>query len=215
MAAGTLAAMLTSPILTLAVGLAVATALILIWKYVLRYRLFPKRWGAVEKGSIYRSGQLHRSLVHRVLRDHGIEVIVNMNRRRPNKPDHAAEIEAAEALGIEQHWFSMNGDGTGDPENYALAVHQLHLSVQDNRRALVHCTAGAQRTGVTIALYRMLYMDWPAEQAVAEMASYGFDPKGDVALLRYVDEHLPVIAERLCVLGSLQQLPEPLPRVSS
>jgi len=206
--------MLISPIMALTVVLAVAIALILIWKYVLKYRLIPKRWGVVEEGSIYRSGQLHRSLVHRVLRDNDIDVIVNMNRRRPDKPDHAAEIDAADVLGIEKHWFTMNGDGTGDPENYALAVHQLHLSVRDNKRVLVHCTAGAQRTGATIALYRLLYLDWSAEQAVAEMASYGFDPKGDFALLRFVDQHLPYIAERLHGLGSLQQIPEPLPRVA-
>lgn len=204
--------MLSSPIFWITLLVALLVAGLLLWHFVFKYRLLPKRWGVVEEGMIYRSGQLHRALVHRVLRDNGIDVIVNMNRKHLHKPDHAAEIAAADALGIEKHWFTMNGDGTGDPENYALAVHQLSTSRQAGKTVLVHCTAGAQRTGAVVALYRTLLLGWSAEQAVAEMSRYRFDPEGDIVLLEFIDEHLPAIATQLQTLGTLEEVPDPLPR---
>ena len=51
------------------------------WKEHLEDRIIPKRWGVVEAGSIYRSGQLHPALIERVLVDHDIGVIVDLKSR--------------------------------------------------------------------------------------------------------------------------------------
>ncbi|MDR2522161.1 MAG: tyrosine-protein phosphatase [Synergistaceae bacterium] len=39
---------------------------------------------------------------------------------------------------------------------------------------LVHCMDGADRTGVVIAVYRMVFQDWTREAAVDEMVNGGF-----------------------------------------
>jgi hypothetical protein len=52
--------------------LVVLWAMVMIWEELLEDRLIPKRWGVVEEGSIYRSGQLHAALVKSTLADHGI-----------------------------------------------------------------------------------------------------------------------------------------------
>lgn len=41
---------------------------------------------------------------------------------------------------------------------------------------LVHCRFGSDRTGCIVALYRMLWQDWPRAKAIAEMTGgpYGF-----------------------------------------
>ncbi len=40
---------------------------------------------------------------------------------------------------------------------------------------LVHCKHGADRTGVVIAMYRILYQGWSKEQAIDEMEHGGFN----------------------------------------
>ena len=41
-------------------------------------------------------------------------------------------------------------------------------------KTLVHCTHGADRTGLIIALWRILYQGWTREDAVVEMEAGGF-----------------------------------------
>jgi tyrosine-protein phosphatase SIW14 len=40
---------------------------------------------------------------------------------------------------------------------------------------LVHCKHGADRTGVVIAMYRILYQGWTKQQAIDEMENGGFN----------------------------------------
>lgn len=41
---------------------------------------------------------------------------------------------------------------------------------------LIHCTRGSERTGITVAMYRIIFQHWPVEKAIAEMDYYGFSP---------------------------------------
>ncbi|MBR4986194.1 MAG: tyrosine-protein phosphatase [Proteobacteria bacterium] len=56
---------------------------------------------------------------------------------------------------------------------------------------LVHCTHGADRTGVVIAMYRIIYQNWSREQAKAEMTSdqFGYHAEFDnlLALIDQID----------------------------
>ena len=187
---------------------AVVVVAAVVWKEVLEDRLIPKRWGVVEAGSIYRSGQLHPALVRSTLQENGIDVIVNLNSWRPDKPAHVAEQRAAEELGIETRRFSLKGDGTGDVENYVQAVAEIDRSVREGKRVLVHCTAGTQRTGGAVALYRVLLQGRSPADALSEMATYGFDPEDDLALLRYLDDNTAYVGRRLVEIGVLDEVPD-------
>lgn len=39
---------------------------------------------------------------------------------------------------------------------------------------LIHCQYGSDRTGVVMAMYRIVYLNWPKEEALAEMKEGGF-----------------------------------------
>lgn len=52
------------------------------------------------------------------------------------------------------------------------AVHDN--TAQDNGNILVHCTHGADRTGLVIALYRIKIQQWTKEEALAEMLEGGY-----------------------------------------
>jgi protein tyrosine/serine phosphatase len=201
-----------SPLRIGASAVVVLIAAFLIWEELLEDRLIPKRWGVVVEGSIYRSGQLHPALVKSTLADNRIDVIVNMNRLRLDRADQATEEQAADELGIEQVRFPMGGDGTGDPEQYALAVARVHRAVEDGERVLVHCSAGTQRTGAVIALYRLFVQGWTPDAAMAEMEQYGLDPVDDEILFRFLDNNMTFLGRRLKELGVVATLPDPLPR---
>jgi protein tyrosine/serine phosphatase len=48
-------------------------------------------------------------------------------------------------------------------------------SAQAKGPVLLHCLHGADRTGVVVAMYRILYQGWSKEQALDEMKNGGFN----------------------------------------
>ncbi len=48
------------------------------------------------------------------------------------------------------------------------------LADPERRPVFVHCQHGADRTGMMVAIYRILAQDWTKEDAIAEMTEGGF-----------------------------------------
>ncbi len=186
-----------------------------LWEAALKERTFPKRFGVVEAGSIYRSGQMHPSLVRRTLQTNDIDEVVSLiDTAAADDEDlqaDAAEQEACRALGIERRVFPLAGDGTGDIESYAQALASVTEATRAGRRILGHCSAGTQRTGGAVAAYRVLVQGWEPSRACAEMAEYGWDPAQDRAVLEYLNDHMDELAARLVELRVLPAVPNPLP----
>ena len=85
-----------------------------IWTYdeFVKYSIFPKRFGVVEEGVLYRSGQISATLIKKTLQKHDIGVIVMMSGYDPQGHDKRAEKEVAEELGVDIYNFPLGG-GTG------------------------------------------------------------------------------------------------------
>lgn len=181
------------------------------WDGVAKDRLIPKRWAAVEDGCLYRSGQLSASLVKRTLARHGIKVIVALTFDEPQDQDQAAEVKAAAELGIELLRFPLLGDGTGDVKNYIGAVAAVIQAERQGKPVLVHCAAGAQRTGGTIAFYQLLVDKRPSPAVIQELRRHGWKPKRNPNLLPYINANLAQIATALHDRGLLDEIPNPLP----
>ena len=179
----------------------------------LRDRFVRKRWGVVEERKIYRSGQLSRHLVKQMLESNGIQVVVDLTWDDPHEPNHVAEVAAIAELGIERRLCPLMSDGTGDVHIYARAVSELAAAARDGKTVLVHCAAGAQRTGGVVALYRMLVQGKSAEFSLAEMRKYKYDPERSPRLLEYVNAHIGEIAADLVRDGTIARVPEPLPQL--
>jgi protein tyrosine/serine phosphatase len=197
--------------LVVTVSIVAAIAAGALWKEVFHYQVFPKRFGVVEPGEIYRSGQLHQALVSRVLQENDIKVVIDLQYFE-DKPDIIAEASAIEQLGLTQYRFPLNGNGTGEIESYVAAIRQIHESVNAGEPVLVHCSAGAQRTGGVLAAYRTLVQGKSVEFATEEMARYDWDPQDDLAVLQYLDENIEHLAHRLVEEGVLAAPPGQLPR---
>nr|WP_077417632.1 dual specificity protein phosphatase family protein [Rodentibacter rarus] len=61
------------------------------------------------------------------------------------------------------------------PEEVAAILWQIRQN-QENGAVLVHCYHGADRTGLIVAMYRVLYQNWDLNEAKREMqqAPYGY-----------------------------------------
>ena len=184
-----------------------------LWEEVLEDRVIPKRFGVVEPGQIYRSGRLHRSLVEKTLRKYNIAKIVDLTGGVPKDQDQQAEVLATQVLGIERVELFLKGNGTGDIRRYAEAIAFIHDAVRQNKPVLVHCSAGAQRTGGVIAAYRMLVQKKPPTEVHDEMTKYRWKPKKDHELLQYLNDNMSSLAGMLVEKGVLDRVPEPLPKL--
>lgn len=194
---------------------AAATALLFkVWKRHLCQRLLAKRFAAVIPGRLYRSGQISRHHIQRILARHGIATVIDLTHLAPTPSrDHEAEREAIDALGINGTRFAMNGDGTGDLAAVADAVTALHLSLQRNEPVLVHCAAGVQRTGHVLAAYLLLVEGVNPAAVYQYMERFGWEPGRSRAWPEQLNIRMAALAEILLERGVIAALPSPLPRL--
>lgn len=181
----------------------------------LRDRFIPKRWGVVEEGKIFRSAQLSRYLVKETLERNHVQVVVDLTWDDPAELNHEAELRAIAELGIERELFPLKGDGTGDVHIYSAAVAAVARAVRENKPVLVHCFAGAHRTGGVVALYRLLVQGKSPDFVFREMQKYKYDPAVSPILLDYLNEHIGEIAADLVKDGTIASVPAPLPRLGN
>jgi len=197
------------------VGIAfvVVAANIWVWQSVIKDRVIPKRFGVVEQGRIYRSGQLSAALVKKIFVEHNIRVVVDLTTEDPNNPDQQAEKLAAAELDIKIIKLPLRGDGTGDINNYARAITAISEADRKATPVLVHCAAGAQRAGGVIAAYRLLVQKKDPGFAISELKHYGWDQKDDQALLTYLNSNMADLAQLLKQSGVIDEVPKPLPQL--
>lgn len=182
-----------------------------VWEDVIKYRVIPKRFGVVQEGQVYRSGRLSAALVRRILVKYNIRLIVDLTGNSPDNHDQKAEKQAAAELGIERLTFPLRGNGTGDINNYARAIAAIVKAKQERKPVLVHCAAGAQRTGGVIAAYRLLVEQKDPSFIHTELMLFDWDPKNDTDLLTYLNSHMAELAMLLKQMGVIDEIPEPLP----
>ena len=195
-------------------ALALAVVAFVVWNEVLKYRFIAKRFGVVVPGKVYRSGQISRWMLEDVIREHDLQVIVDLNGIEENDRNQEAEIALARDWGIELHRFPLSGDGTGDIAYYADAIGVIVECQRAGRPVLVHCAAGAQRTGGVVAAYRILVEGRPVEEACREMRRYGWRPERDSELLPYLHAHLDDLAVMLHERGIIDERPATMPNIS-
>lgn len=182
-----------------------------LWKKVLRDRFVVKNWGVIEDGELYRSGQISPWLIESQLKAAEVDVIIDLSTREQGHEYQEAEIETARRINVELRRFPLGGDGCGDIESYAGAIEAMVECQQEGRIALVHCQAGADRTGGVTYCYRTLVQGRSPEAALEEMYSYGWKSTGNNPLIPYLDKNIPILAEMLVERGVIDSVPDPMP----
>ena len=181
----------------------------------LRHQLFPKRFGVVEPGRIYRSGQIASRLIADVLRDNHIDLVVDLTNDSPSDPaelaDKQTEIAAIARLGIERQQHILIPDGTGDLVTYAAAVKSVADGAAAGKRVLVHCAAGSQRTGGVVALYRLLVQHKAPAEVYEEMQAFKYSVHDSPRLIEFLNGNMRDLAAELVRNGTIDEIPQSLP----
>ena len=173
---------------------------------------FPKNFGVVEPGRIFRSGQLSPALVKKTLASHQVKKVIDLEGAIATSPAKRAEVEACSELGVERLNFPLRGDGTGDLNRYADAIAAIVFSTKQGEPVLVHCAAGAQRTGGVIATYELLVQGKSPREVRREMLHYGWK-SSDVKMLTYVNSNMTKLAAMLVDRKVIAKVPNPLPQI--
>jgi protein-tyrosine phosphatase len=192
--------------------LLLAVGAVIWWRDGGKRLFFPRNWDEVEPG-LYRSGQIHRRLIESVLLENEIDLVIDLARDRDTDLDDAAEREVAARLGIPLLSLeTLHGDARGDPQEYVRALSAMVEARRAGQRVLVHCRGGSERTGAFFQLYRTLFQNWSASDAVTEYASFRNRPLAPGGgNLAYLDANVAEIAAGLVASGALEAVPDPLP----
>lgn len=135
---------------------------------------------------VWRSSQPTRH-EFRGLKEQGIGEVLCLRRWHSDKE---------EARGLELHHVRMNAGEIRDDD----IVAALRIMVDAEEPLLVHCFHGSDRTGVVVAMYRMVVQGWPREQAIAELTDPRYGHHADVFpnIRRYLETvDVGTIRERL------------------
>jgi tyrosine-protein phosphatase SIW14 len=141
----------------------------------------------VKPGVLYRSGQLTKKGLERVLYENNIATVISLRGNTQGQPSTHAWEEAVCFKNF-VHYVSIPLGSTeqrthpSPGESFQLidgAAKQFLDIMTDPvtypRPVLVHCLAGVHRTGVMAALFRIEKEGWTRERAIAEMRALGYD----------------------------------------
>ena len=103
----------------------------------------------------------------KTLKEMGVDIVVDM---RGGSNEH--EKAAVTKLGME--YVSIPWHCTF-PSDEPMARFLKLMEENRDKKVFVHCRLGADRTGMAIAAYRMAGEGWSADEALNEMAKFGFD----------------------------------------
>jgi protein tyrosine/serine phosphatase len=130
---------------------------------------------------IYRGGRPDQPGIAE-LQKMGVKTIIDLE-----NDDTAIKNERgwAEAAGIQ--FVSEPMDGTQTPNDKEVNDTLAKINDPANQPVFVHCMQGHDRTGVIIALYRVIFENWAPKAAHDEMMALGYNPLL-IAMNHYFEE---------------------------
>lgn len=138
----------------------------------------PQQWGdLIQKSSnfyqmsdsIFRSEQPNAQLIP-LLKEHQIDVVINLRSRDQDSTTLAGKN--LKLIHIPIHTWAL------DKYDLLQVMQNIQTAQQQNQKVLIHCYHGSDRTGASIAMYRIIFENWSTEAALNEMkhGGYGFHP---------------------------------------
>lgn len=138
----------------------------------------PQHWGTVINAQanlyqispfVYRSEQPSVALLP-VLKAQDIQMVINL-RSRNRDPQHLSPKEF-QLVHIPINTWAISR------EDLFQVMQAIQQAQNNQQKVLIHCYHGSDRTGASIAMYRIIFENWPVEDALNEMkhGGYGFHP---------------------------------------
>jgi protein tyrosine/serine phosphatase len=135
------------------------------WAQVLNIAGLPNMHRVTD--NIYRSAQ-PTTFGFRNLTRLGVKTVINLRRTVDDSP-----LAAGTGLNLIHIKITTRHVADNNSAKIVLALQALRDG-QAKGPVLLHCTHGADRTGMIIALWRILYQGWSRNEALDEMINGGF-----------------------------------------
>lgn len=107
-------------------------------------------FNTVIAGEVYRSAQPTAAALSTYAKEHGIRSIINLRGENAGTPWYDEEVAASGELGIKHYNFRMSASSILTQEK---AEQLIALMARAEKPLLIHCQAGADRSGLASALY--------------------------------------------------------------
>ena len=152
-----------------------------------------RNFRVVRPGVLYRSGQMTKDGLKRILNDYSIKTVISLRDGLTARDKAEEEFCNSEEIAFLRILPSQWGDVGGSvPVEAGVRKFRAIMSDPNNYPVLVHCFAGIHRTGAYCAVYRMEYEHWSNARAIGEMKACGYSNIGDeFDLLGYLEEYQP------------------------
>ena len=159
----------------------------------------PQNWGSVINKQhnlyqispmLYRSEQPNSVFIPE-LKKNNIDVVINLRSR--NKDKMVLAEQNFKLVHIPINTWAMDRNDLLD------VMKAIQTAKQQDQKVLIHCYHGSDRTGVSVAMYRIIYVNWTIDDALNEMkhGGYGFHPIwGNIEKL-FTPENIKWIREQL------------------
>ena len=134
----------------------------------------PQNWGTLISNShnfyqvsqdVFRSEQPNAELAQ-TLKSEKIDTIINLRAR--NEDAIVLKDQNFNLVHIPIYTWAINRS------DLLKAMKAIQIAKQNNHKILVHCYHGSDRTGATIAMYRIIFENWSINDAVKEMKEGGY-----------------------------------------
>ncbi len=127
-----------------------------------------RNFHTVDPEKLYRSAQLNETELRFYIKKYGIKTIINLRGPQSRKEWFWDELKVAEELHVKH--YSPVFNSTHVPRKKWL-VSFLDIVDKAERPILVHCRSGADRTGITSAIYEIDVLGKPREVALKQISS--------------------------------------------
>jgi tyrosine-protein phosphatase SIW14 len=177
--------------IAIAVGIPLLIALAVGgWYFSQHYdeRNYFFNFGVVVPGKLFRSGQLKPKNFEELAEKHGIKSIICLRGKEDSDVYALAKERGVKILGVEltakrppkpeqlELIMKALSGASFKPSDYSGQIRQgLGLegdTVRLEPPYVIHCAAGADRTGYIVAVYRICFEGWSTEKARMEMLRY-------------------------------------------
>lgn len=152
-----------------------------------------RNFRVVQPGVLYRSGQMTKEGLQRILNDYRIKTVISLRDGLTRQDQAEEEFCKSEEINFVRILPSQWGDiGGSVPVEAGVRKFRAIMSDSRNYPVLVHCFAGIHRTGAYCAIYRMEFEHWNNAEAIAEMKRCGYTNLDDeLDILGYLEQYRP------------------------
>jgi len=139
---------------------------------------------------IYRSAQPSPADLKKLVAEKGIDTVLILRLRRKNEKWAGKEIKAAKDLGLDLHFCGFPEDSLPNKARMLEILNVLDNAKKNDSTLLIHCRAGADRTGFVAAIAQMYLYGFGFDKAMKSLSwRYGHIPKPNSPIERVLQEY--------------------------